>query len=318
MWAVLAASAVGAILLSGGIFFLWASLASLFLIWLGYGQAKIDATNFMVNPGFDDAAAQLAALRRVPHFNHDEETVISHTRSYRGITADKPFLVFASSTRILILTPLRYWIGIGRNVSSGETRAASASGFQYTVTVASPNKADIVYGETWEHATKAGDPDFRFKRNRKLFQILKFGVQLHLRDQMKLELGGLNEAGRTGALNALRTVFGVTSGRHEERSQSSSGEDRQRQEGQGSEQQRKSNSSQNGNTKRPWYEVLNVPRSATEAEVKAAWRKLAKEYHPDRIKGVEGLGAEFEQFATRKLSEINVAYDEALATFARQ
>jgi DnaJ-class molecular chaperone len=49
------------------------------------------------------------------------------------------------------------------------------------------------------------------------------------------------------------------------------------------------------------YEILGVGRSASEAEVKRAYRKLAKQYHPDRHAG--------DKRAQAKFSEINSAYE---------
>lgn len=48
------------------------------------------------------------------------------------------------------------------------------------------------------------------------------------------------------------------------------------------------------------YSVLGVSRSATEADIKKAYRKLAKQYHPDLHPGDEA--------AARKMNEINNAY----------
>lgn len=52
------------------------------------------------------------------------------------------------------------------------------------------------------------------------------------------------------------------------------------------------------------FSVLGVSQSATEDEIKSAYRKLAKQYHPD----VNGGSAE----AEAKMKEINEAYSEAL------
>ena len=49
------------------------------------------------------------------------------------------------------------------------------------------------------------------------------------------------------------------------------------------------------------YDVLGVGRSASEAEVKRAYRKLAKQYHPDKHAG--------DKKAQAKFSEINSAYE---------
>ena len=40
--------------------------------------------------------------------------------------------------------------------------------------------------------------------------------------------------------------------------------------------------------KRDYYEVLGISKSASEDEIKKAYRKLAKQYHPDVNKAPEG------------------------------
>ena len=53
--------------------------------------------------------------------------------------------------------------------------------------------------------------------------------------------------------------------------------------------------------KRDYYEVLGVDRSADEAAIKRAYRKLAKKYHPDTNAG----NAQAEE----KFKEVTEAYD---------
>ena len=49
-----------------------------------------------------------------------------------------------------------------------------------------------------------------------------------------------------------------------------------------------------------YYEVLGVPRTAGEDEIKKAFRKLARQYHPDVAKN--------KKEAENKFKEVNEAY----------
>lgn len=57
------------------------------------------------------------------------------------------------------------------------------------------------------------------------------------------------------------------------------------------------------------YQVLGVSREASEQEVTAAYRRLAKKYHPDLNPGDEN--------AQKRMAEINVAYEEIKSGKAR-
>ena len=52
-------------------------------------------------------------------------------------------------------------------------------------------------------------------------------------------------------------------------------------------------------TERTYYEILGVERSATDADLKRAYRKLAQQWHPDVNTDAEAAG---------KFKEINEAY----------
>lgn len=55
-------------------------------------------------------------------------------------------------------------------------------------------------------------------------------------------------------------------------------------------------------SKRDYYEVLDIPRTASEDEIKKAFRKLARKYHPD-------VNRDNPKEAEEKFKEINEAYE---------
>ncbi|MFA6234367.1 MAG: DnaJ domain-containing protein [Bacteroidota bacterium] len=54
-----------------------------------------------------------------------------------------------------------------------------------------------------------------------------------------------------------------------------------------------------------YYGVLGLTTSATEAEIKKAYRKLMSQYHPDRV---ASLGEDLQRAAGEKAKSINEAY----------
>ena len=55
------------------------------------------------------------------------------------------------------------------------------------------------------------------------------------------------------------------------------------------------------------YTILEITTSATESEIKKAYRKMAKKYHPDKL---QGLGVEHIKGAEDKFLQIQNAYDK--------
>ena len=52
--------------------------------------------------------------------------------------------------------------------------------------------------------------------------------------------------------------------------------------------------------------MLGINSSATDEEVKKAYRRMAMKYHPDKV---EGLGEEVKRNAEAQFREINEAYE---------
>ncbi len=58
------------------------------------------------------------------------------------------------------------------------------------------------------------------------------------------------------------------------------------------------------------YEVLELSPGASPEEIKAAYRRLAGKYHPDKV---QHLGEDFQKLAEARFKDIQWAYDELRA-----
>lgn len=75
--------------------------------------------------------------------------------------------------------------------------------------------------------------------------------------------------------------------------------------GQGSRNGARPNSSSIGITAS--YKILEIEKSVPDTEVKKAYRKMAKKYHPDKV---AALGPEFQVAAKEKFQKVQQAYEE--------
>lgn len=60
------------------------------------------------------------------------------------------------------------------------------------------------------------------------------------------------------------------------------------------------------------YQILGIPETATDAEVKRAYRKLMSQHHPDKLMA-KGLPEEMLKLATEKAQKIRAAYEKICA-----
>jgi DnaJ like chaperone protein len=55
------------------------------------------------------------------------------------------------------------------------------------------------------------------------------------------------------------------------------------------------------------YRILEIDRTATNDDVKKAYRRMAMKYHPDKV---SHLGEEFKKSADEKFKKVNEAYEK--------
>jgi hypothetical protein len=158
-----------------------------------------------------------------------------------------------------------------------------------------PRDAQVV-GHTWLYVNKNGGPDRRFSNNRQI-PIAQYGL-LEIRSStglnIHLHVSNL-EAARHFA-EAFRRALGTSRGWQQRTQPPRQGA------GAGPRQ-----AGAVGAETMSDCEVLGVRVGASQAEVVAAYRQMAKMYHPDRL---SNLAPEFVELAEERMKEINAAYEE--------
>ena len=78
-------------------------------------------------------------------------------------------------------------------------------------------------------------------------------------------------------------------------------------DGQSAHEQAASNGTASDARPRSPHEILGTSPGADQKEIQAAYRKLANQYHPDKV---AHLGEEFHEMAEKRFKEIQKAYDD--------
>lgn len=76
------------------------------------------------------------------------------------------------------------------------------------------------------------------------------------------------------------------------------------------DRQSRTTDSDDQNSRDP-YKVLEISPGASKEEIKAAYRRLAAQYHPDKV---QHLGKELQELAETRFKEIQQAYNELIST----
>jgi hypothetical protein len=171
-----------------------------------------------------------------------------------------------------------------------------------------PGDAEVI-DYTWQYVRVDGGADLRFKYNRQIPRVRYGYVTLTSESGLAMHLQVSSAAAAERFSLAFsprrRADHGAAGPRSDgpRRKQAPPGNDERARASRGPEPEREGW----GDAKPTAYDVLGVSPSATAAEIHAAYRQMAQQYHPDRV---AALGPEFRELAERRMKEINLAYDQ--------
>ncbi|MCC6300845.1 MAG: DUF4236 domain-containing protein [Anaerolineales bacterium] len=165
-----------------------------------------------------------------------------------------------------------------------------------------PNDSRILE-YTWQYVRKDGGPDGRFSNNRQI-PIVEYGqIEFSSPTGMNLhfQISNLELAQQFGHVLSHYVDFHKSSHRNPSSKSSPNSQERQ-------SKQKPIWNLQESNA----HSVLNVSSDASKDEITSAYKKLAQQYHPDKV---EGLGSEFKELAEKRMKDINAAYKELMGKF---
>ena len=287
-------SAVAAALAAGGMWSIWTILC----------RCNVDAVLFADYALFEAAAAQLV---KNYESTGGQTLVVKLVKQWRAIQSFRRFLVWSGRTTVVLITPVSWWARFGATYSMGDTRSICWSEIEYTERIANPSALEEIIEETWEHATETGERDCRYKENRRVYIVQRYGVSLNLLNEGEIVVRSMTSSERDAFLSAVCEMIGKDWNRFSSEDTAAEGDADQAQE---DDQARYGNWDTHVDS-RKWYEVLQVPESAEMELIKSAYRRLVKACHPDRID--KSLDIAFQELANKKLQELNAAYEEAEA-----
>ena len=200
-----------------------------------------------------------------------------------------PFLAISGLTGFLILTPVTYWSYLDGKYSSGKTKEIGVDIFCYEEKTFEPRESDEIISETWDHSTKSGERDYRYKDNSVLYEVFRYGVTLLLQDESEWRLSGLSEDEQ----DRLHRVFLELTW----------------QDGKYSTKEEAELFEKDEPDVESWFDVLGVSPNATQEQIKVAYHEKIKQYHPDRV---SGLGEKLRALAETETKKLNAAREKGL------
>lgn len=165
-----------------------------------------------------------------------------------------------------------------------------------------PNDSKILE-YTWQYVRKDGGPDRRFSNNRQI-PIVQYGqIEFSSQTGMNLYFQVSNPSLAQDFAQALSRYMDFSNDSHRNSSNKTSSTAQQ-------EQSKPKPNDKSGISSA--HTLLNVPNNASKEEITSAYKKLAQQYHPDKV---AGLAPEFKELAEKRMKEINAAYKELMAKF---